>query len=113
VNFDEYLYSKKIDSQSFRQNEADLWESWKKEFDQISPVSFTAQKLYLINPIRRKYQLSIEPAFKKDVMAGSTASAETSAVLDKPQSEEDSNPNVSTPKVPTAKPVFRPKPKMS
>ena len=60
MNFDTYLISKKIDSQAFRETEPSLWESWKAEFEQLHPNSFTAQKLYLINPIRRKYTLKTE-----------------------------------------------------
>ncbi len=55
--FEEYLKSKRIDSVRFRQAESDLWESWKREFDQMHPNSFTVQKLNLINPVRRKYTL--------------------------------------------------------
>lgn len=55
--FETYLTSKKIDSPAFRMAEPELWESWKKEFEQMHPNSFTVQKLNLINPIRRKYQL--------------------------------------------------------
>lgn len=35
----------------------------KKEFDQIHPDSFTAQKLFIINPIRREFP------FKEEVEA--------------------------------------------
>jgi len=57
VNFDEYLLDKKIDSAAFKTGELVRWEEWQREFDQIHPNSFTAQKLYLINTIRRKYPL--------------------------------------------------------
>jgi hypothetical protein len=112
VNFDEYLYSKKIDSLSFRQNENELWETWKKEFDLISPVSFTAQKLYLINPIRRKYQLSPDAAPPKIISTEALAGPGTT-ISNEPDSGETTKPPVSSPKLPAAKPVFRPKPKMS
>jgi len=55
VNFEEYLSDKKIDSTAFRSAELALWEEWKREYDQVHLNSFTAQKLYLINNIRRKY----------------------------------------------------------
>jgi hypothetical protein len=61
AGFETYLMSKKIDSQAFRKAEPELWESWKKEFEQMHPNSFTVQKLNLINPIRRKYQLKAVP----------------------------------------------------
>ena len=57
MTFEEYLKSKKIDSLAFQRNEPMIWQEWKTLFDQINPVSFTAQKLYLINPIRRRYKL--------------------------------------------------------
>jgi len=83
MNFEEFLVSKKIDSQAFRAAEPDLWKEWNALFDQMSPVSFTSQKLYLINPLRRKFHLKvIEPTEKPE-----TPSA--------------------------TKPVMRPKPKMN
>jgi hypothetical protein len=57
VNFEQYLLDKKINSAAFKTAEPTQWEEWLREFDQINPNSFTAQKLYLINPIRRKYPL--------------------------------------------------------
>jgi hypothetical protein len=57
VSFEEYLISKKIDSQAFRSAEPEMWSAWKSEFEQIHPNSFTVRKLNLINPIRRKYRL--------------------------------------------------------
>jgi hypothetical protein len=104
VNFEDYLHSKKIDSSAFRNAESDLWESWKKEFDEIHPASFTSQKLYLINPIRRKYQLKVEPQpvsrEKENLVSSQTPIP----------NEEIPKPAV---KSSTAKPVFRPKPKMN
>jgi len=57
VNFEGYLLSKKIDAAAFRNAEPHRWEEWNTIFVELSPASFTAQKLYLINPIRRKYPL--------------------------------------------------------
>jgi len=37
--------------------ESTMWNEWNGLFDQMSADSFTAQKLYLINSIRRKYLL--------------------------------------------------------
>lgn len=59
-DFEDYLRSKKIDSARFKEAEPDLWASWKREFEQMHPNSFTVQKLNLINPVRRKYQLQQE-----------------------------------------------------
>jgi hypothetical protein len=57
MTFSEYLVSKKIDSEKFRQADPAQWQAWAELFAQLHPNSFTAQKLYLINPIRRKYPL--------------------------------------------------------
>lgn len=66
MNFEEYLASKKIDSASFKKAEPERWNEWNHLLDEMSPASFTAQKLYLINPIRRKYKLTIaEPVTPK------------------------------------------------
>lgn len=63
--FEEYLISKKIDSDLFRRAEPEIWNGWKNEFEQMNPNSFTVQKLNLINPIRRKYQMKISFEEKK------------------------------------------------
>jgi hypothetical protein len=55
--FVEYLRSKKIDSDKFRLAEPEMYVRWEKEFANSHPNSFTAQKLYKINPIRRSYPL--------------------------------------------------------
>ena len=57
MNFEEYLISKKIDGNAFRATEPKVWNEWNSLFEEMSPASFTAQKLYLINSIRRKYLL--------------------------------------------------------
>ncbi|MEJ0031783.1 MAG: hypothetical protein WDO15_16030 [Bacteroidota bacterium] len=57
MTFEEYLISKKVDSTAFRNAEPDRWKEWEQLFSQVSEASFTAQKLYLINPIRRKYHV--------------------------------------------------------
>ena len=62
MTFEEYLISKKIDSASFKAAESARWKEWNDLFDQVSEQSFTAQKLYLINPTRRKYLLKTTPA---------------------------------------------------
>lgn len=60
MNFEAYLISKKIDSTAFRLEESTMWSVWNEEFNQMHVNSFTAQKLYLINPIRRKYPAKAE-----------------------------------------------------
>lgn len=67
MDFEAYLTSKRIDSRAFQQAEPALWAEWQTLFNQINATSFTSQKLYLINPIRRKYTLSIEAEASKPV----------------------------------------------
>ncbi len=57
VNFKGYLNSKKIDATKFEAGDPVLYEKLETVFAQTHPDSFTAQKLFLINPIRRKYIL--------------------------------------------------------
>ena len=61
MTFEAYLIEKKIDSREFKANEPDRWQEWALLFEQVSPASFTSQKLYLINPIRRKYPMKEIP----------------------------------------------------
>lgn len=64
-SFEEYLKSKRIESERFKSAEPELWRSWQQDFGQMHPNSFTVQKLNLINAIRRKYTLptlSVEKA---------------------------------------------------
>ena len=55
--FEKYLADKKIDAEKFRAAEPERWEEFKTLFYQVHPNSFTTQKLYLINKIRRLYHL--------------------------------------------------------
>ena len=88
--FEEYLASKRIDSQRFREAEPDVWATWKVEFEQMHPNSFTVQKLNLINPIRRKYQLAFPAEPKKT-------------------QETTSPPTGASPSIKPGRPVTRPK----
>ena len=85
MTFEEYLVSKKIDSGAFSKNEPEVWATWKTEFDQMHPQSFTAQKLYLINPIRRKYLLKEEvkpqPSTPATVTPASTGATKAKPVM--------------------------------
>lgn len=64
MDFEAYLVSKRIDSARFLAAEPALWNSWNQEFEQMHPNSFTVQKLNLINPIRRRFQLEVKEAPK-------------------------------------------------
>lgn len=57
MTFEEYLEKKKINSVDFMGKEPGRWQQLKAVFDQMHPESFTAQKLFLINNIRRAYPL--------------------------------------------------------
>lgn len=106
MTFEDYLISKKIDLEFFQKAEPALFENWKKEFAQMHPNSFSAQKLYLINPIRRKYPLKIETANRSE--AAPSVKLVTGSATD----ESDSLKTETTPSKP-ARPVFKPKPKIS
>jgi hypothetical protein len=54
-SFEEYLLSKKIEAAQFSKQEPQLYTQWKNSFEQMHPNSFTAQKLFQINSIRRKF----------------------------------------------------------
>ena len=101
VDFNAYLVSKKIDSAAFQRAEPLLWDSWRVEFEKISPASFTSQKLFLINPIRRKYRLNLvaEPTPPRPAPTEESTPAQAAApsAIKKPGA---------------AKPVMRPKPKI-
>jgi hypothetical protein len=57
MNFETYLQEKKIDPVAFLAQEPQTYQQWAALFAQVSPKSFTAQKLFLINAYRRKYPL--------------------------------------------------------
>ena len=59
LSFEEYLTSKKIDPKKFEIGDEHTFNNFKELFDQVHPKSFTAQKLFLINNIRRKFPLEL------------------------------------------------------
>lgn len=60
--FETYLSEKLIDSQAFKLNEPSKWQSFKELFEKVHPNSFTVQKKFLINDLRRIYHLKVEKA---------------------------------------------------
>jgi hypothetical protein len=60
MTFEEYLVAKKINIQDFSNYEAARFQEWKQLFSQVHPESFTAQKKFLLNDVRRKYLLKNE-----------------------------------------------------
>ncbi|HTJ49374.1 MAG TPA: hypothetical protein VL443_07960 [Cyclobacteriaceae bacterium] len=129
MTFTDYLISKKIDQEAFQKAEPALFEIWKTEFEQMHPNSFTAQKLYLINPLRRKYTLPFEAAVKpkpveKKVEAqpaqtnqqGATTDVKADEAIKSDEvtkTEESESKPVSPSPAKPARPVFKPKPKIS
>ncbi len=59
MTFTEYLADKKIDEALFRAGEAGRWEAFRGFFEQMHPDSFTAQKKFLLNDLRRRYPLKV------------------------------------------------------
>lgn len=60
MTFSEYLISKNIDEKSFSSQDSITFTSWKTLFEQVRPSSFTDQKKFKINQIRRKHLLISE-----------------------------------------------------
>ncbi len=59
MTFEVYLLDKKIDRQKFQEAEPERFKEWESVFQKVSPDSFTMQKKFLINPIRRKYLIDL------------------------------------------------------
>lgn len=57
--FEQYLEEKNIDSEKFLWDSPTYFQELKTIFNQVSPNSFTLQKKFLINKLRRKYQLKL------------------------------------------------------
>ena len=116
MDFESYLISKRIDSARFNQAEPDVWQSWKRDFEQMHPNSFTVQKLNMINPIRRKYQLTITESPKvvaTPVVKAPTAPAAKTVmkvprpgiVIPKAESTKTDSPATSEPVTPASESI--------
>ena len=57
--FEQYLEQKNINSDNFLWTDPDYFQELKVIFNQMHPVSFTAQKKFLINKLRRTYKLKV------------------------------------------------------
>jgi hypothetical protein len=65
MTFEDYLSGKKIDPVLFQAGEPSRWEEFRASFEGVHPDSFTAQKKFLINDLRRRYLLKapdVKPA---------------------------------------------------
>lgn len=60
LSFENYLIQKKIDKTLFLKSKPHVFEEWKQLFEQMHPDSFTAQKKFFINSIRREFLLPKE-----------------------------------------------------
>ncbi len=57
MTFEEFLKDKKIDEFLFKNQNNQLFETWKDAFAQMSVESFVLQQKMKINKIRRKFLL--------------------------------------------------------
>ena len=64
MEFDEYLKQKKIDADAFENADNTRFWEWSELFKTMHPESFTAQKKFLINDIRRRYPATDSPVRK-------------------------------------------------
>ncbi|HEV7347181.1 hypothetical protein [Telluribacter sp.] len=60
MDFLEYLKQKKINPLAFEAAEPERYREWEALFSKIHAESFTSQKKFLINEVRRRYLLAIE-----------------------------------------------------
>jgi hypothetical protein len=99
LEYKEYLHSKKIDADAFLKAESTQYDYLKNYFDQVSPNSFTAQKLFLINDLRRKY------LYKEIVVEIKKETVEDTL---EPKKQVVSRPMISKPSIPGVKIPARP-----
>jgi hypothetical protein len=57
MTWEEYCIKKKINSEAFKASDPNRWNSLKEIFEQVHPNSFTEQKKFLINDLRRQYPI--------------------------------------------------------
>jgi hypothetical protein len=55
--WEEYCQKKKINAENFKLREPEKYKEWQTLFETVHPNSFTEQKKFLINNIRRKYPI--------------------------------------------------------
>lgn len=66
-DFESFLKHKKIDPKKFKKRKLNQYEAFETLFEEMHPDSFVAQKLFLINGIRREFPLkdSVEATEQK------------------------------------------------
>ncbi len=62
MTLEDYLSGKKIDPALFRAAEPARWAEFRASFEGVHPDSFTAQKKFLLNDLRRRYLLQVPDA---------------------------------------------------
>lgn len=65
MSFQEFLAQKKIDAARFQAAEPARFAEWEDLFPHLHPESFTMQKKFLINDVRRRYPLRSEVVEKR------------------------------------------------
>lgn len=85
VTFSEYLINKKIDELSFKDSDHDRYVELKDLFEQIHPNSFTSQKLFLINEIRRSNPLKTADIKAVAKNANADGSKKAKPVIQRPR----------------------------
>lgn len=71
MEWEAYLEQKKIDAAAYQKRDPQQYEEFKELFYQMHPNSFTAQKLFLINTVRRLNPLQSTAPEKTAVKKGS------------------------------------------
>jgi hypothetical protein len=84
MTFEDYLSGKKIDSALFRAGEPGRWEEFRASFEGVHPDSFTAQKKFLLNNLRRRYLLVMQAAPAPPPVEKPAQPTETAATEVKP-----------------------------
>ena len=60
ADFNQYLKAKKINPHCFKESMGTRYLEFLQVFDKVSPASFTAQKLFWLNRLRREFPLPAE-----------------------------------------------------
>ncbi len=106
-----FLMAKNIDAVVFEQKDPSLFSDWLYLFGQMSSKSFLTQKLFLINQIRRKYQLPISEN-KKTSKTDKVSKPIVKGVIKTQEGDKNTapKPKIAKPKLkPTTSAVQKPK----
>jgi len=84
VDFIAYCQSKKIDPSQFQSSEPARFAEWEYIFNQSGATSFTQQKLFLINDMRRRYKYGAPIVESKNEMESDLKPAVAPTTAPKP-----------------------------